>query len=215
MRLFSAALEQLFPESCLHCRRQVAVRGLLCEACAKTLRRYDAASASHGGFSRHHALYYEGAAKDLFAAAKFSNRRRALHELVPWAATGLQNLIAPESCFVEMPSSRPFLHRLVSRLLPNTSTVRSVFAFERSKTPGQNKLLKEAERFRRIAETLKLNVKLVPPAKVYILCDDVFTTGATLGHAAWLLQTALSLQPEQIHLWTLMYRERLFEDSTD
>jgi predicted amidophosphoribosyltransferase len=215
MRLISAALEQILPESCLHCRERVAVRGLLCETCGKTLRRHDAADAKHSSFSRHHALYYEGAAKALFSAAKFSNRRRALQALAPWAATSLQKLNAPESCFIEMPSSRPFLHRLVKQLLPNAKVARKAFTFEKSRTPGQNKLLKEAERFRRIAETLKLNAGELRPAKTYILCDDVFTTGATLGHAAWLLQTALSLQPEQIQLWTIMYRERLFEDAAD
>jgi predicted amidophosphoribosyltransferase len=124
----------------------------------------------------------------------------------------LQKLNTPESSFIEMPSSRPFLHNLLKRALPSDKISRAAFVFDFARKGKQNKALKEAERFQRIAETLKLSGRPLPEAKMFILCDDVFTTGATLGHAAWLLQQKLALEPAQIQLWSLMYRPRQFED---
>lgn len=215
MRVAAAALELFFPEDCLHCRERTAENGLLCQRCTGTLSTFAGSANTQAGHARNHALLYQGAGKALFSAAKFANRRRALHQLLPWAEQSLRPLNTPESCFIQMPSSRPFLHRLLSAILPQHKIARGIFAFEKTATRGQNKLLKESERFRRIAETLKISRRDLPRAETYILCDDVFTTGATLGHAAWLLQTEFSLKPEQIQLWTLMYRERLFEDAAD
>ncbi len=215
MRVVSAALELFFPEECLHCHNSIAEKGLLCATCSGTLRKFESSASTQAGHVRHHALLYQGAGKALFSAAKFANRRRALQQLLPWAERSLRPLNAPESCFIEMPSSRRFLHRLLSAILPQQKITRKVFSFVKTATRGQNKLLKESERFRRIAETLKISRRDLPKAETYILCDDVFTTGATLGHAAWLLQNELSLKPEQIQLWTLMYRERFFEDAAD
>lgn len=215
MRFVSALLEQLFPEACIHCERRIAENGLLCGLCRQGLRPVEGEFFMPGGQARHHALYYEAAAKSLFAAAKFSNRRRAQQQLQRWTELSLQKLNNPESTFVEMPSSRAFLHNLLKRSLPQEKIVRGLFLFAQSQKGSQNKLLKEAERFQRIAETLKLSEQPIPAAKTYVLCDDVYTTGATLGHAAWLLQQKFGLKPEQIKLWTLMYRQRMFEDEAN
>lgn len=212
MRLVSGFLDQLFPETCLHCDKHFAEDGLLCRQCAETLCAAKEGALTANGHARHHALIYEGAAKSLFAAAKFSDRRRAQKQLQKWAVPSLQKLNTPESSFIEMPSSKPFLHNLLKRTVPPEKLSRSAFVFDFSQKGKQNKTLKEAQRFQRIAETLKLSGRPLPEAKVYILCDDVFTTGATLGHAAWLLRQKLALEPAQIQLWSLMYRPRQFED---
>ena len=71
----------------------------------------------------------------------------------------------------------------------------------------KNKNLGEAARFRRIRESLVRGARPIPKAERYVLCDDVLTTGATLGQAAWLLEQS-GIAREKILLWALLYRRR-------
>ncbi len=210
MKLAGHLLQQLFPERCVHCGERLADRHLLCAACEATLRKAPDDPEIIRGGARAYALVYEGAAKSLFAAGKFSHRRRAQRLLADFAAESMQPLLQANALFIEMPSSRPFVHRLLKRVVPQGQLARGIFTMDRLGKLRANKLLKEADRFRRIAATLRLSGKPIPEAGLYVLCDDVLTTGATLGHAAWLLaQTGIA--QKNISTWTLMFRERQHE----
>lgn len=207
MNLTGNILQQLFPERCLHCEERLSDAHLLCAVCANTLRKGPVDTDIVAGMRRRYALIYDAAAKSLFAAAKFSDRRRARQLLVEIAAENLKGLVNDSALFIEIPSSRPFLHGLLRRVVPRRQILNGIFAIDRTGSYKSNKLLKESDRFQRIAATLTLSGKNIPEAGHYVICDDVYTTGATMGHAAWLLRQA-GVEADNLTMWSLMFRER-------
>lgn len=213
--LTSALLSVFFPEVCLHCGEKIADTGLLCAACAtQGIKKFTAPQmpAQHARYPQAHAFVYEGIAKSLLKAAKFSDRRRALHGWIDLAAPRLVSLIEGDTLVLALPSRRKFLSRLLKAIVPKGKLVPDAFQFKREGFLFQraNKTLGEAARYRRIHDTLLWGGRKIPAAARYVICDDVFTTGATLNHAGYLVEKNLRVQPEQITLWALLARPREF-----
>ena len=208
-------LQALFPEACLHCGEKIADAGLFCTPCAANGTRKFAAGETHEKQARYpqaHAFVYEGIAKSLLKAAKFADRRRALASWIDLAAPQLAPLMEGDALVLVLPSRRKFLSRLLKAIVPKEKLVLNAFQFKRETFLFQraNKTLGEAARYRRIHDTLLWGGRKIPTAARYVICDDVFTTGATLNHAGYLAEKKLGLRPEQITLWALLARPREF-----
>lgn len=203
------AVNGIFTETCIHCRKRVAEEGLLCYACSEKIC-INAAPPHRGIYPVYSAAEYSGALKSLFAAAKFSERYRALHMLSRYAEKSLGVFAAKDTLFVAMPSRRTFLKRLLSAAVGKDKVFFG--AYRMLSMRDSNKILGEAERFRRIQESLMLSGKRLPQAERYVLCDDTLTTGATLNRAAWLLEKECQVPREKIVLWSLLYNQRQHEE---
>lgn len=208
-------LQALFPETCLHCGEKMADAGLFCSPCAaQGIREFSAngVQVQQVRYGQAHAFVYEGVARSLLKAAKFSERRRAVKRWIDLAAPQLRTLVGADSLVLALPSRRKFLQRLVKAIVPKKQLVLDAFSFKKEKIflRRANKALGEAARYRRIHETLQWRGKQLPAAKQYVICDDVFTTGATLTHAGYLTEKNLQLKPDQITLWALLARPREF-----
>ena len=213
--LTGALLSAFFPEVCLHCGENIADAGLFCAACsAQGIKKFTAPQmpAQHARYPQAHAFVYEGVAKSLLKAAKFSDRRRALQRWIDLAAPQLLPLIQADTFVLALPSRRKFLKRLLKAIVPKRQLLLHAYEFKREKFLLQraNKSLGEAARYRRIHDTLQWKGVKLPASGRYVICDDVFTTGATLNHAGYLAEKNLRVQPEQIALWALLARPREF-----
>lgn len=210
--LIGSALQAVFPELCIECGKKIPRSAFFCDACGETgglTRAGDVAA--ENGIERRFAFLYEKTGKTLFAAAKFSERRRAMHYLIREGRSHLAPLFGGSTLVLGLPSRRKFLRKLLGSIVPKEKLMLNAFAVRR-KLFGKdaNKLLGEGERYKRIHENLIWAEKPLPAADRYILCDDVSTTGATLNHAAYLLQKHAGVAKERILLWALMYRPRHF-----
>ncbi len=208
-------LQALFPEVCLHCGEKIADAGLFCGACAEQgVKKYIASAtrAQQARYPHAHAFVYEGIAKSLLKVAKFSDRRRALKSWIDLATPQLSPLVGQGALVLALPSRRKFLARLLKAIVPKQQLILNAFAFKRETFLFQraNKTLGEAARYRRIHDTLQWKSVNFPPARRYLICDDIFTTGATLNHAGYLAEKNLAIRPEQITLWALLARPREF-----
>lgn len=205
-------LQAIFPEFCLHCGERVRQNAMLCTRCASgEILKRPVGVAKANGIEQKFSFLYEGAAKTLFSAAKFSERQRPLKYFIEAARPDLVEMLTEKTIFLAVPSRRKFLARLLGAILPPGTLVLDAFRFEKEgKNSAANKLLGEAGRYRRIHESLTWNNANLRPAEKYIVCDDVSTTGATLSHAAHLVQQHLDIDKSNITLWALMYRERQF-----
>jgi len=201
-------LQAIFPEPCLHCRTCLPDRGVICARCTEELPHCGQNSTVAGAYYQTRYLYaYEGVQKSLFKAAKFARRRKARNMVFRLAHGALASLAEPGTVFLPMPSSRDFLATLVRSAVPRDRIHVGMFRLRKDKFGEKNKQLGEAARFRRIRESLVRGAKPLPVAERYVLCDDVLTTGATLGQAAWLLEQS-GIAREKILLWALLYRRR-------
>ena len=208
-------LQALFPESCLHCGERMADAGLLCTGCAaQGIHKFteDKSKTQQARYGQAHAFVYTGIARSLLKAAKFSERRRAVKSWINLATPQLTTLIGADSLVLALPSRRKFLQPLLTAIVPKQQLVLDAFSFKKEKIflRSANKALGEAARYRRIHDTLLWNGRRLPTAKRYVICDDVFTTGATLTHAGYLTEKNLQLKPDQITLWALLARPREF-----
>jgi predicted amidophosphoribosyltransferase len=210
--VIGGALSALFPELCLECGSKVAGHALFCNTCAQQgILKPVGSIASEDGVHRQYAFLYEGLGKTLFAAAKFSDRRRAVNFLIREARTNLTDLCSGSAVVLALPSRKKFLRRLLRAIVPKQKLILEAFQVKRKLLRNDaNKLLGEAERYKRIHESLVWKLKNLPTVERYIIADDVSTTGATLNHAAYLLQKHGGIRKEQITLWALMQRPRLF-----
>lgn len=213
--LTGALLQTFFPEVCLHCGENMADAGLFCAPCAaRGIQKYAAAETKtqQARYPHAHAFVYAGIAKSLLKAAKFADRRRALHSWIDLAAPQIAPLLEGDSLVLALPSRRKFLSRLLKAIVPKEKLVLDAFQFKRETFffRRANKTLGEAARYRRIHDSLQWNGIKISTAKRYIVCDDIFTTGATLNHAGYLAEKNLVIQPEQITLWALLARPREF-----
>ena len=210
--LTSKLLAAVFPELCLECGVRISRDNFFCDACGREgILKPVGLIPVEDGIARKFAFLYEGAAKTLFAAAKFSERRRAVDFLKSAAREDLENLSAGSALVLALPSRKKFLRGLLAANVAKQKLIPDAFRIQKRRFGGDaNKLLGEAERYRRIHQSLVWNGVSIPPAERYVLCDDVSTTGATLNHAAHLVQENLGISKSQITLWSLMYRERLF-----
>jgi len=209
---FGYVARSLFPELCLGCGERLMRDDFFCANCTTTkpVRATAPDSGAHG-FRQRFVFDYEGNARKLLAAAKFSERRRAVRVLVRAATEDFAPLTGKGSVFIALPSRRRFLHALLKKSLPQESIRTDIFRMKkRLFKRTANKELGEGERFRRIRDDLLWAERTLPAVERYIICDDVFTTGATLTHAAHLLQTRLIIPKEKIVLWALMVRPRKF-----
>lgn len=201
-------LQAIFPEPCLHCRARLPDRGILCARCTAELPQSKQNSRVAGAYYETCYLYaYEGVQESLFKAAKFARRRRALNMVFRLARAALALLAEPGTVFLPMPSSSTFLAELMRSAVNREQIHAGMFFLRSGKFGDSNKQLSEAARFRRIRESLVRSAKPLPGAERYVLCDDVLTTGATLGQAAWLLESG-GVPREKIILWALLYRRR-------
>jgi predicted amidophosphoribosyltransferase len=201
-------LQAIFPEPCLHCKSRLSDENLLCPQCLSLMPQSEQNSTVPEAHYQTQYLYaYEGVQKSLFKAAKFSARRRAQAKILAMARHALQTLAEPGTLFLPMPSSRSFLSELLSSTVDAQSVQAGVFEMKKGIWGEKNKHLGEAARFRRIRESLVRSPKPLRAADRYVLCDDVLTTGATLGQAAWLLESS-GVPREKILLWALFYRRR-------
>lgn len=208
-------LQALFPETCLHCGERLADSGLLCNPCAaQGISKFSAneTKTQQARYPQSHAFVYTGIARSLLKAAKFSERRRAVKSWIDLAAPQLVPLIGADSLVLALPSRRKFLRRLLKAIVPKQQLVLDAFSFKKERIflRSANKALGEAARYRRIHDTLQWNGRPLLSAKRYVICDDVFTTGATLTHAGYLVEKNLQLKPDQITLWALLARPREF-----
>lgn len=204
----SYLLQALFPETCLHCSENLVERGLICAACTRSNPEHDHTGQAEGHYPTHFVFEYSGVAKTLFGAAKFSGRRRAAHGLLQEARKDLQTFADGRTVFLPMPSKRKLLRQIMKSSLQPKYVIAKAYRLKPKGAEESNKLLGEAGRFRRIRESLAWSGKVLPDADRYVLCDDVLTTGATLGQAAWLLQQEARVPREKILLWALMHRRR-------
>lgn len=183
-------LSAIFPELCLQCGNAYAEKGLLCRRCE-----------SPNGKT------YEGSFKTIFAAAKFTKRRRALNYFITNSAAELGELSAGATVFLPIPSSSPFLASTLRANVAHEKLYFDAFKFSK-KSRTRNKLLGEAERYKNIYESLLWSAKQIPPAEKYVICDDVTTTGATLNQARDLAQQ--NLGEVKIVTWAIAERPRYF-----
>lgn len=210
--LIGWALQAIFPELCLECGEKLPRSGFFCADCGETgsLKRVGDMEPENG-ITRRFVFVYEHTGKTLFAAAKFSGRRRAVNFFRREALDHLSPLCAGETLVLSLPSRKKFLAQLLRAIVPKGKLILNAFGVKRSPFGrSANKLLSEGERYKRIHESLNWSAKKIPAADRYILCDDVSTTGATLNHAAYLLQKYAGIPKEKIVLWALMYRPRHF-----
>lgn len=204
-------LQAAFPEPCQHCGEKFPLHGILCESCqAKIIESARNKVLPQAYYETQYLLSYQGVIKSLFTAAKFAQRRRATTIIYRLAHPALAALCTSDTLFVPMPSSRRLLLSLLENCVPRAYIAKGIFHVRKRITEKQNKYLSEAGRFRRIRETLHRSKKNLPEAVRYILCDDVLTTGATLGQAAWLFEQN-GIARERILLWALCYQERKFD----
>lgn len=207
-KIGSALMRLAFPEMCAHCRQHPAGPHLLCTACMKEILITPAPqNLSESYYQTGYLLPYAGSHRTLFKAAKFAGRRRALQYFEQVAQRAFSALRSPGTCFLPMPSSRAFLRQILRANLPRDEIHAECFQFRKIRGSGSNKLLGDAARFRRIRESLVRTRRSLPVAQQYVLCDDVLTTGATLGHAAWLLENE-GISREHIRLFALFYQPR-------
>lgn len=210
--LIGSVLQAVFPELCLECGERLAHAGFFCSHCGEngSLKRVGEIEPENG-MERSFAFRYEHTGKTLFGAAKFSQRRRAMNFLIGEGRSHLGPLSEGSTLVLGLPSRRKFLQKLLRSVVSKEKLILNAFAVRR-KLFGKdaNKLLGEGERYKRIHENLVWAEKNLPAADRYILCDDVSTTGATLHHAAHLLQKYAGVPKEKITLWALMYRPRHF-----
>ncbi len=205
-------LQAVFPEPCLHCKLYLPEAGLICTRCVAELPQAEENSIVPGlHYQTQYLYFYEGVQKSLFKAAKFSGRRRAREFLFPLAHAALHALAQSGTLFLPMPSSRSFLGELLRSAVPRDQIYPEMYVLRKARWGESNKQLGEAARFRRMRESLMRSARMLPEAERYILCDDVLTTGATLGQAAWLLESS-GVPREKIVLWALLYRRRENED---
>lgn len=201
-------LQAIFPEPCLHCGGRLPEHGVLCAACEANMPPAGQNCAVAGAYYQtNYVFLYEGVQKSLFKAAKFAGRRRAQTRICSAAGRALAKLAIPGVMFLPMPSSRSFLNAVLRSALARGQLQPGLFRLRRQGTGDSNKRLGEAARFRRIRESLVRSAEPLPRAELYVLCDDVLTTGATLGQAAWLLEEA-GIARDKILLWALFYRAR-------
>lgn len=201
-------LQAIFPEPCVHCKSRLSEESLLCPQCLSLMPQSEQNSTvPEAHYQTQYLFTYEGVQKSLFKAAKFSARRRAQAKLFALAGNALRTMSQPGTLFLPMPSSRSFLSELIRSTVDAQSVQAGVFEMKKSIWGEKNKHLGEAARFRRIRESLVRSPKPLRPAERYVLCDDVLTTGATLGHAAWLLEGS-GIPRGKISLWALFYRRR-------
>jgi predicted amidophosphoribosyltransferase len=201
-------LQAFFPEFCLHCKSRLPEVGLVCSPCLRDVPRPQGNSiVANAHYETKYLFFYEGVQKSLFKAAKFSGRRRAQEFMFRAAHCALKEIAEPGSVFLPMPSSRNFLAKLLLSAVPRAQIFPGIYFLKKGRWGKSNKQLGEAGRFRRIRESLILRTKKLPSAERYILCDDVLTTGATLGQAAWLLEST-GVPREKLMLWALLYRRR-------
>ncbi len=210
--LIGDALSALFPELCLECGTKIAHHDLFCKTCSQDgiLKRVGFLP-SEDEIQRQYAFLYEGPGKTLFSAAKFSDRRRAVNFFIRESRGDLTGISGGSTIVLALPSRRNFLRRLLKALVPRQKLILDAFLVKRKLLQNDaNKLLGEAERYKRIHESLIWSGKNLPAAERYVIADDVSTTGATLNHAAYLLQKHAGIRPGQITLWALMHRPRVF-----
>ncbi|WP_298985404.1 ComF family protein [uncultured Roseibium sp.] len=217
------ALDFLLPLRCISCGLRVATKNSLCADCWQAMPfidkpwchrfgspfSYDVgemawsprAIANPPVFERlRAAALYEGPARDLVLAFKFSKRRELAEPLARWMARNGQEFLSPDSVIVPVP-----LHwlRLVSRRFNQSADLAKEIA---AGCGGafEPEMLKRRKRTRQqvglSAEERRMNVRsafAVDPRREtqlqgrhVVLIDDVMTTGSTISACSKTLLSA-------------------------
>jgi predicted amidophosphoribosyltransferase len=209
--LISRLQHYLLPERCLYCQQRYADRALFCSKCVDENPMRSAASTHALPYQEIYGCSYDGVARSLMRAAKFGAQRRALKLCMDIARPQLRALMQSGTLFLSLPSRRPFLRRLLQKVLPAKVLEVDAFTFEDNEKANAtaNKSLGLRGRYRRIYTSLKWKNPRLADVKRCVVCDDVSTSGATLLRAARIAQEQLALQDEDMTVWALMHRPRL------
>ncbi len=207
------------PEWCNGCGQNLVTKqGLFCEICWGQIKPFNhqnrcgtcLSQLGPGGcsfcesrevfFKNLSALFnYRHYNRRLLKMAKFEERPRALAFL----SQELKSYQQPDRRVIILPSARPLVKQAARQL------GRPLNAFSRTRTRSQNKYMSEVQRFANIKENLglaEMAARLDQSAE-YWLFDDIWTTGATMNHAARLLCEA-GIKRENINALVLFRRDR-------
>lgn len=223
VKVAGVALDFLLPLRCISCGSRVATKNTLCAVCWQEMPFIDKpwchrlgspfsydfgeaawsprAIANPPVFERlRAAALYEGPARDLVLAFKFSKRRELAEPMARWMARNGQEFLSPDSVIVPVP-----LHwlRLVSRRFNQSADLAKEIAAGCGGS-FEPEMLKRRKRTRQqvglSAEERRKNVRsafVVDPRRVtqlqgrhVVLIDDVMTTGSTIDACSKTLLSA-------------------------
>ena len=231
-RTVSGTVNLFWPELCLCCESQLMrSQRVLCESCFRKLEKSSVTDCPRCGehqekigkaclscterelfFSNFgYALIYSGLGKRLLERGKFHARRRVIKFLAQYARQSFLKA-SKNRVVVLLPSSHSFLYDLICSVEdsqePTTIIMHDVFSQDR--TEVATKKLSHHLRFRKLQNELKI---LNPPqaSASVLLCDDIYTTGATLNQAARLLHEVVGTERAKISAWTLFRTNKRYQ----